>query len=264
MRKSGPRGEDGGVSRSMGTGGGAEFFLDFAEVEGSGRLARRVFLHGHEELGGEPLDGDDDEWAVEEPVVVGIGVVLRFLEGIAAEIEEEGDAEFGEWFAPDAEGFAAVFEEDDFPVLVAGGDDLAVVVDVPELVAGGFVGFAGEVVELVIAVDVVAVFAAVEFSAGAELVGDGGVTGDGGEGGEPIFVGDDAVEGGACREVAWPAEEGGDAVGSFPVGIFLAAERGGTGVWPRVVVWAVVGGVHDDGFVGEAEVVDGFEEDADV
>ena len=75
---------------------------------------------------------------------------------------------------------------------------------------------------------------------------------------------DDAVERRACREVTGPADEGGHAVGAFPVGVLLAAEGHRAGIGPGVVVRAVVGGVLDDRVVGEAEVVDQLEQLADV
>ena len=56
----------------------------------------------------------------------------------------------------------------------------------------------------------------------------------------------------------------GHAVGAFPVRVLLAAERRGAGVGPGVVVRAVVGGILDDGVVGEPEVVDQLEQFADL
>ena len=98
-------------------------------------MAWRVFLHAEQELSGQLLQGDYHERAVEEPVVVGIRVVLCLFKGVTAKIEEEWGAEFGEGFAPDAEGLTAVFEENHFPVAVPDGNDLAVIVDIDELVA---------------------------------------------------------------------------------------------------------------------------------
>src|SRR3546814_15603622 len=43
---------------------------------------------------------------------------------------------------------------------------------------------------------------------------------------------------------------------SFPVGVLLAAEGSGSRVRPGVLVRAVVGGVEDDGVVGDAHVVE--------
>jgi hypothetical protein len=129
---------------------------------------------------------------------------------------------------------------------------------------GDSFGLAAEVVEQVVAVDVVLVAAAVEFHALEQLFLDVGRAGGGGEGGQPVLVGDDAVEGHAGGEFAGPFDEAGHAEGAFPVRVLLAAEGRGAGIGPGVVVRAVVGGVLDDGVVGDAEVVDELEQFADV
>ena len=68
----------------------------------------------------------------------------------------------------------------------------------------------------------------------------------------------------ARREMAGPAHETGNAIGAFPVRVLLTAELRGAGIGPGVVVRAVVGGILDDGVVGEAEVVDQLEQFADL
>ncbi len=83
-------------------------------------MAGRKILHRHKELTGELLQRHANEGSIEEPVVVGVRVVLRPLERIAAQIEEQRHAQFGERFPPYAECFATVLEEDDFPVLDSG------------------------------------------------------------------------------------------------------------------------------------------------
>ena len=133
--------------------GGFDFLLDSFQVEGSGSLAGRILLHGHEEISCNPLHRCEDEDAVEEPVVVGVRVVLGLFERVAAEVEEQRHAELGEGLTPDFEGLAAVFEEDGFPILVAHGDDLAVVIHIHEAVARRLLGLAADVVELVGTID---------------------------------------------------------------------------------------------------------------
>ena len=64
--------------------------------------------------------------------------------------------------------------------------------------------------------------------------------------------------------LARPAQEGRHAVGALPVAVLLGAERRDRGVRPGVVVRAVVGRVHDDGVVGDAELVELVEDHADV
>ena len=51
--------------------------------------------------------------------------MLRLLERVAAQVEQQRHAQFGEGLAPHAEALAAVLQENRLPVLVAQGDDLA-------------------------------------------------------------------------------------------------------------------------------------------
>ena len=56
-----------------------------------------------------------------------------------------------------------------------------------------------------------------------------------------------SVKLGAGLDHAGPADEGGDAPAAFPVGVFLTAEGGGSGIRVEADHGAVVGGVNDDG-----------------
>ena len=112
-----------------------EAFLDLGEVERAGGLARRIVLHGLQELGRQRLDRNDHEHAIQEPVIIGVRIVLRLLERVAPQIEKQRYAKFGERLAPDTERLTAVLEEYGLPVIIAGGDDLTVVVHIPELMA---------------------------------------------------------------------------------------------------------------------------------
>ena len=60
----------------------------------------------------------------------------------------------------------------------------------------------------------------------------------------------------ARLELARPAHESRHAPAAFPVGVLLGPERRDAGIRPAVVVDAVVGGVHDDGVVGDAQFVE--------
>ena len=51
----------------------SELLLDLAQIEGARRLARRIVLHGHEELAGHLLHGHQHEQPVEEPIVFSFG-----------------------------------------------------------------------------------------------------------------------------------------------------------------------------------------------
>ena len=77
--------------------------------------------------------------------------------------------------------------------------------------------------------------------------------------GQPVLVGDDAVHHRARLDLARPADEGRNAPATFPVGVLLAPEGRDARVRPGVVVDAVVGRVHDDGVLGDAELVDPVE-----
>jgi len=68
--------------------------------------------------------------------------VLRLLERVAAQVEEQRHAEFHEGLAPDAERLAPVLQEHHLPVVVARRHDLAVVVHVPEFVTRRLLGLA--------------------------------------------------------------------------------------------------------------------------
>ena len=61
-----------------------------------------------------------------------------------------------------------------------------------------------------------------------------------------------------------PAHHGRYAVGAFPVGVLFAAERRHAGIGPGVHMRTIVGAVHDDGVVGDAQLVDLVEHGADV
>ena len=114
--------------------------------------------------------------------------MLRLFEGVAAEIEEERHPQLGERLPPDAERLATVFQEDDLPVGVADGHDLAIVVDVEKLGARRRVGLSRQVVHLVVTVDGVAVLPPVERNALGQLLLDVGAAGGRCEGRQPVFV----------------------------------------------------------------------------
>ena len=69
---------------------------------------------------------------------------------------------------------------------------------------------------------------------------------------------------GSGLDDAGPADEGRHAEAAFPVGRLLALERRGAAVGPGEDFGAVVGGVDDDGVVGDAEVVELLEQLADM
>ena len=66
-------------------------------------------------------------------------------------------------------------------------------------------------------IDEVLVGAAVEIDALFQLLDDVRIATGGGEGGQPVFVGNDAVADLSGRELAGPLDEARNAVGAFPV-----------------------------------------------
>ena len=72
------------------------------------------------------------------------------------------------------------------------------------------------------------------------------------------------VEGYAGGPPTGPAQKGRDPVGPFPVAVLLGTEVGGGCIGPCVEVRPVIGGVHDDSVVGDAELVEFVQDHADV
>ena len=89
------------------------------------------------------------------------------------------------------------------------------------------------------------------------------VAGGGQERGQHVFVGEDVVVDGAGLDNAGPTDGAGHTVAAFPVFVLLAAEGRGAAVGPAKLLRAVVGGIHDDGVVLEAEFFELVEELAD-
>ena len=131
----------------MASASGSEFLLDLAEVEGASGLTRWKLLHRQQELRCQSLNGHEDERTVEPPVVIGIRVVLGFLEWIATQIEKQRDTQFDKRLAPYAERYATVYLEGDLPIAIACGNNLAVVVHVPKLVTRRLIGLAAKIIE---------------------------------------------------------------------------------------------------------------------
>ena len=110
----------------------------------------------------------------------------------------------------------------------------------------------------------VLVGAADRLIAGLQLLDDVRLAGHGEEGREPVVVLHDLVRDLARLDLARPAHHHRNAERAFPVGVLLAAERRHGAVRPGVHVRAVVGRIHDEGVVGDAELVEIVERLADV
>ncbi|MNP02628.1 hypothetical protein D3C76_944860 [compost metagenome] len=57
-----------------------------------------------------------------------------------------------------------------------------------------------------------------------------------------------------------PANDGRNAKTTFPVSVLLAAKRCDARIRPLVEVHAVVGGVNDNGIVGDAQIIEFFQQ----
>ena len=75
---------------------------------------------------------------------------------------------------------------------------------------------------------------------------------------------DDPVRDLARLDLARPAHHHRDAEGALPVGVLLAAERRHAAVRPRVHVGTVVGRIHDESVVRDAELIEKVEHLADI
>ena len=74
---------------------------------------------------------------------------------------------------------------------------------------------------------------------------------------------DQAREIDAGGDVTRPTHQGRYPKGPFPIGVFLTAEGGGAGIGPAVDMGAVVGAVHDDRVVADAQLINEIEQFAD-
>src|SRR3990172_3979727 len=92
-----------------------------------------------------------------------------------------------------------------------------------------------------------------DFHAFEELLLDVGDAGGSEQRRQHVFMGENVVVDGAGLDDAGPADGRGNTIAALPVGVLLAAEWRGAAVRPAGYLRTVVGGVHDDGVVVEAE-----------
>jgi len=86
------------------------------------------------------------------------------------------------------------------------------------------------------------------------------LTGNGQKSGQPIHVMHDLVGPGTGLDVTGPAHHGGYTPAAFPVSVLFTAEGGHGRIGPGVHVRAVIGGVEDNGVIGNAEVIQHLQE----
>ena len=123
---------------------------------------------------------------------------------------------------------------------------------------------AGERVGEVVAVEMDLEGLVADLHALEQLLLHVGHAGGGQQRGQHVFVREDVVEDGAGLDDAGPADGARHAVAAFPVAVLLAAEGRRAAVGPGELLRAVVGGIHDDGVVFEAEFLELVEQLADV
>ena len=199
---------------------------NLVDAEARRLLARRILSEGPDELGHQSLRRHDDERAVERPLVVAVRRNISPLVGVHAQVEHFGRAHADERLAPDlSRAFDTHLAEYDFPVSGTEANELAVVVEVEELLARRFILLAGQVGKLVVAVEMHVVGAPSGLPSSKQSILDAGVARGGEQGWEPINSREYLVRDAACPDVARPAHECWHAEGAFPVRHLLVAER---------------------------------------
>ena len=202
------------------------------------------------------LGRQQHEQVLDEPAVVAAGLVLGALERVGANVEDLRGAQRHQRLHPDLEPVRLLLHEHRLVLVVAQAGKIAVVGPIeerPPRVLGLRVGEGGALVE---AVDVDAEGRVAGGVALEQAFLDVRNPGGGDQRRQPVLGGDDAVELAARRHLAGPADQRRDAVAALPVGVLLAAEGGGAAVGPGEGLRAVVGGVDDDGVLGDAQRVE--------
>src|SRR5882757_2027186 len=112
-------------------------FDDLVDAEARWPLTWRILLERCQEVANDRLGREDDERAVgHEPVPVGIRRDIRALVRIRPQVKKFRQPQLGKRLGPDLHGAPlALLLEHDFPVLVTHVDDIAIVVEVDELLA---------------------------------------------------------------------------------------------------------------------------------
>ena len=138
-------------------------------------------------LGHELLRRYEQESPLDDPVVVRVRGLFGSLVRIGSKVEQFWHTELDEWFHPDCQRSPdPLLEEHELPVVVAKRGQITVIGHVEEVVAGGFVDLPGQVLELVMAVEMNLVLLAIEFGTCTELFGNVGYSGGRQERDEPV------------------------------------------------------------------------------
>src|SRR5258705_9172659 len=173
---------------------------ELVDAEARWPLARRILLEGGQEWRHDGLRRDEWTRSVRyEPVIVGIRRDIGAFVGIGPQVEEFRDTQLGKRLGPDSHrARRALLLEHELPVFVAERDEIAIIVEVDELLARATVLLSGEVRELVIAVEMHLPGLAAGLVSLQQLVLDVGIAGGRHQGRQPVEGADDVV-----RDRAW-------------------------------------------------------------
>src|SRR5262245_58656037 len=128
---------------------------DLIDAEARGFLARRVFLEALQKLCHSALGGNQNEDVVENPIPVSVGGDVRHFIRIRTQVENLRHAQRHKRLGPDLHrSLGALFHEHDLEVVETHGDQVAVVVEVEELLARAGFLFAQEQRRHVVTVEV--------------------------------------------------------------------------------------------------------------
>ena len=202
---------------------------------------------------------------VEDPVPIGVRRDVGAFVRIHPEVVDLGQAQWSKRLGPNRHcARHALLGEHHLEVVVAHRHQVAFVAEIEELLTRIFRGLAGQVRQQVVAVEMHFESRVADLHALHELLFHVGNARGREECGHEIQVRHNAVVNRAGFDVARPFHHRGHPVGAFPVGVLLAAEGGHAGIRPGVHVRTVVGGVHDERVVRDAQIVQRLENRADV
>ena len=238
-------------------------FHHAVEVEAAGLLARREFAEALQPLPDVGARRREHEHVLGEPLVVAMPSYSARSKGSHAQIAEQGGAQLFEGLYPDVQSVGVLPQEGDLPLVVAQGCNAAVVGPVDELLARPF-ALTLERRKQVVAVEVDLVGHVADLLALQQVFLDRGVAGSGEQGREHVLVRTDVVDDRAGLDDAGPADQRRHAVAAFPVGVLLTAEHRRAAIGPAHAFRAVVGGIHDDGVLFEAQLLELGEHLADM
>ncbi len=134
----------------------AHLLDDLIDAEARRPLTRRIVFEAVHESGHDRLRRDERRRPIRhEKIVVGVRGDVRTLIGVGAQIKDLRYAQRRKRLGPNSHrAGCALLLEDEFPVLITCGDEIAVVVEVDELLACTARLLAGEVRKLIVAVEV--------------------------------------------------------------------------------------------------------------